>query len=68
MAGRATFIGNLDPSGLLALGTPQEIEARTRELLDTFAESPRFVLNAGCAIPPSTPPANLRAMIRAARA
>jgi uroporphyrinogen decarboxylase len=28
---------------------------------------PRFVLNAGCAIPAETPPANLRAMIAAAR-
>ncbi|HEX9187904.1 MAG TPA: uroporphyrinogen decarboxylase family protein [Vicinamibacteria bacterium] len=68
MRDRATFVGNLDPSGLLALGTPAEVEAKTRDLLETFADSPRFVLNAGCAIPPSTPPENLRAMIRAARA
>jgi uroporphyrinogen decarboxylase len=68
MRDRATFVGNLDPSGVLALGTPAEVEAKTREILDTFADSPRFVLNAGCAIPPSTPSENLRAMIRAARA
>ncbi|MFN8091755.1 MAG: uroporphyrinogen decarboxylase family protein [Vicinamibacteria bacterium] len=65
---RATFIGNLDPSGVLALGTPDLVEKKTRELLDVFADSPRFILNAGCAIPPTTPPENLRAMIRAARA
>jgi uroporphyrinogen decarboxylase len=68
MKDRATFIGNLDPSGVLALGTPELVEARTRELLDLFADTPRFILNAGCAIPASSPPANLRAMIRAARA
>jgi MtaA/CmuA family methyltransferase len=68
MKERATFIGNLDPSGVLALGTPELVEARTRELLGVFADTPRFVLNAGCAIPATTPPANLRAMIRAARA
>ena len=28
---------------------------------------PRFVLNAGCAIPPTTPPENLRALIEAGR-
>jgi len=65
---RATFIGNLDPSGVLALGTPKLVEGKTRELLAVFADSPRFILNAGCAIPPTTPPENLRAMIRAARA
>jgi len=67
LKGRATFIGNLDPSGVLALGTPALVEQKTRELLGVFADSPRFILNAGCAIPPSTPAANLHALIRAAR-
>ena len=68
MRGRAAFIGNIDPSSVLALGTPALVEARTRELLEIFADVPGFVLNAGCAIPAETPPANLRAMIAAARA
>ena len=63
----ATFIGNLDPSGVLALGTPELVAAKTRELVALFAETPRFILNAGCAIPATTPAENLRAMIRAAR-
>jgi uroporphyrinogen decarboxylase len=67
MSGRATFIGDLDPSGVLALGTPELVEAKTRALLEVFADSPRFILNAGCAIPATTPPENLRAMILAAR-
>jgi MtaA/CmuA family methyltransferase len=65
--GRSTFIGNLDPSGVLALGTPALVGEKTRELLEVFAGVPRFILNAGCAIPPGTPPENLAAMIRAAR-
>jgi uroporphyrinogen decarboxylase len=64
---RAVFCGNLDPSGVLALGTPERVASRTRELLSVFADNPRFILNAGCAIPPATPPANLRAMLQAAR-
>ncbi|HSD25650.1 MAG TPA: uroporphyrinogen decarboxylase family protein [Vicinamibacteria bacterium] len=68
MKDRAAFIGNLDPSGVLALGTPALVEEKTRELLAVFADTPRFILNAGCAIPATTPPENLRAMIRAARA
>ena len=67
MKDRAVFVGNLDPSGVLALGTPALIEEKTRELLTVFADDPRFVLNAGCAIPPMTPPENLRAMIHTAR-
>jgi MtaA/CmuA family methyltransferase len=65
--GRAVFCGNIDPSGVLALGTPQLVADKTRELLAVFADNPRFILNAGCAIPPATPPANLRAMLQAAR-
>jgi uroporphyrinogen decarboxylase len=67
MRDRAVFIGNVDPSGVLALGTPELVEAKTRELVALFAGTPRFILNAGCAIPPTTPPENLRAMIEAAR-
>lgn len=67
MKGRAAFIGNIDPSSVLALGTPALVETRTRELLQVFADTPGFILNAGCAIPAETPPANLRAMIAAAR-
>jgi uroporphyrinogen decarboxylase len=67
MKDRAVFIGNIDPSGVLALGTPELVGAKTRELLAVFADTPRFILNAGCAIPATTPPENLREMIRAAR-
>ncbi len=68
LRGRTTFIGNLDPSGVLALGTPALVEEKTRALLDVFRGNPRFILNAGCAIPATTPAENLRAMIRVARA
>jgi len=67
MKGRAVFIGNIDPSGVLALGTPELVAAKTREILAVFADTPRFILNAGCAIPAETPPANIKAMLAAAR-
>jgi MtaA/CmuA family methyltransferase len=67
MKDRAVFIGNIDPSGVLALGSPALVEQKTRELLTVFTDTPRFILNAGCAIPPITPPENLRAMISTAR-
>ncbi|MBN1557273.1 MAG: uroporphyrinogen decarboxylase family protein [Lentisphaerae bacterium] len=64
---RICFIGNLDPSGVLARGSVAEVERKTRELLTVFRDTPRFILNAGCAMPPDTPPENVRAMIRTAR-
>jgi uroporphyrinogen decarboxylase len=67
LRGQTVFVGNIDPSGVLAFGTPSIVEQKTRELLKVFADTPRFVLNAGCAIPPTTSPENLKAMIRTAR-
>jgi MtaA/CmuA family methyltransferase len=67
MRGRCVFIGNLDPSGVLALGSETLVLQKTRELLDCFRDNPRLILNAGCAIPPTTPSANIRAMVRAVR-
>ena len=64
---RVTFVGNIDPSGVLALGTPAEVRERTLALRTVFAGTPRFILNAGCAIPATTPAENLRAMISASR-
>ncbi|HEU0142689.1 MAG TPA: uroporphyrinogen decarboxylase family protein [Bryobacteraceae bacterium] len=61
------FIGNLDPSGVLANGTAALVEEKTRELLRVFSDTPRFILNAGCAIPADTPPDNIKAMIQTAR-
>jgi len=67
LEGRATFIGNIDPNGVLALGSPQLVETRTRQLLECFTGNPRLILNAGCAIPSTAPPENIRSMIRTAR-
>lgn len=61
------FIGNIDPSAVLARGTPDEVARTTGALVRLFSNTPRFVLNAGCAIPPTTPSENLHTMIRTAR-
>ncbi len=63
----ATFIGNIDPSGVIALGSTDDVRKKTLELLEIYKNSNRFILNAGCAIPPTTPSANLKAMIETAR-
>lgn len=66
LMGRATLIGNIDPTGVMALGTPALVEEKCRTLMAIFTDTPRLILNAGCALPATTPPANLRALIQAA--
>ncbi len=57
------FIGNLDPSGVLNYGSPELVKQKTLELLEIYRDSPRLMINAGCAIPPDTPSENIRAMV-----
>ena len=64
---KATLIGNIDPSGILALGTPGDVRKKTQELLELYSGSDRFILNSGCALPPTTPSANIKALIEVAR-
>ena len=64
---KATLIGNIDPSGILALGTPDDVRSKTQELLELYSGSDRFILNSGCALPPSTPSVNIKTLIDVAR-
>jgi uroporphyrinogen decarboxylase len=61
------FIGNIDPSGVLAMGNTELVRRKTLELLDAYRNSNRFILNAGCAIPAETPPENLETMMKTSR-
>lgn len=61
------LVGTIDPSGVLALGTPEDVREKTLELLSLYRNSNRLILNAGCAIPPTTPSVNIMTMIETAR-
>ncbi len=67
LAERITFVGNINPAGVLAHGDVGTVRRATEELLAVYGSSPRFILNAGCAITADTPSENLRTMVRAAR-
>jgi MtaA/CmuA family methyltransferase len=60
---KITIIGTLDPSAVIANGTVQDVELRTLELLQAFKDTPRFIMNAGCAIPPNTPHENIKKIV-----
>jgi uroporphyrinogen decarboxylase len=64
---RHVLFGNIDPSGVLAQGTVEQVREATRQLISVWKPGGRFILNAGCAIPPTTPPENVRAMIETAK-
>jgi uroporphyrinogen decarboxylase len=60
---RTVFLGNIDPSGVLALGDRNLVRNKTIELLDIYKDSPRLIVNAGCALPPITPEENIFQLI-----
>lgn len=60
------FRGNISPS-LLAMGTPEEVAAQTRALLEATADYPGFLLSSGCEINLNVPRENLEAMVQTAK-
>lgn len=65
--GRTTVLGPVDPSGVLALGSPADVEDASREAIEILGEGGGLILGPGCALPPKTPLENVHALIEAAR-
>ena len=65
-----TIWGNLDPVGVLAQGTPADVEHAARRTIHVMrsAGHRRFVLSSGCTLAVGTPAANLEALQRVALA
>ena len=61
-------MGNVDPAGVLRMGSPDEVREATTDLLRTCASYPNFLLSSGCDIPPMTPWDNIRAFFDASDA
>jgi MtaA/CmuA family methyltransferase len=62
------LFGNIDPSAVIACGSPETVREATRQLISVWKPGGNFILNAGCAIPPATPPENIFALIETAHA
>ncbi len=65
MPGDVVVMGNVDPAGVLRMGTPESVREATLGLLNECAEYKNFVLSSGCDIPPMTPWENLDAFFAA---
>jgi len=61
----ALVMGNLDPSGLFRMGTPETMKSATLTLLDKMKAFPNFILSSGCDTPPHSPFANIDAFYEA---
>ncbi|RPI28204.1 MAG: hypothetical protein EHM70_16970 [Chloroflexota bacterium] len=65
--GKTTLLGPVDPSGVMALGTPAQVEQACLEAIRNLAPGGGFILGPGCALPASTPDENILAMIETAK-
>lgn len=67
MSDKCTLSGTIDPSGIITYGTLSEVENKTIELLDIYKDSPRLIINAGCAIPRNAPHENVKRFVETTR-
>ncbi|MCS7337297.1 MAG: uroporphyrinogen decarboxylase family protein [Verrucomicrobiae bacterium] len=63
--GSVVLCGNLDPASVFVQGTPAEVEAKVKQLLEATRAWRNFVISSGCDVPAATPLANLDAFYRA---
>jgi uroporphyrinogen decarboxylase len=63
--GKATLLGPIDPSEVMANGTPELVIQKCNEALENLSAGGGFILGPGCALPPNTPDENIDAMIEA---
>lgn len=60
-------MGNIDPAGVFKIGNPDDVELKTRELLDTTSGYRNYIISSGCDIPPGSPLANIDAFFGAVK-
>ena len=65
--GKATLLGPIDPSEVMAMGTPELVAEKCKEALENLSPGGGFILGPGCALPPDTPYENIDAMIDTAK-
>lgn len=58
-------MGNLDPSNIFCLGTPELVEAETKAMMEKCAKYPNYAPSSGCDIPPAAPMRNVEAFYKA---
>ena len=67
LGGKCCFTGNLDPIEVLMRGTPQQVAAETRRVIENGYPGGGYLFNTGEMNPRDVPVENMRAMVRAVR-
>ncbi len=62
-----TLLGNLPPRDVLAGGTPADVTAGVKAMLDSLSDKRWLILSAGGGMSPGTPTENIEAFIEASR-
>lgn len=58
-------MGNVDPAGVLRMGTPETVRGATLEIMEKCSSHKNFVISSGCDVPPLTPWKNIDAFFAA---
>ena len=58
-------MGNVDPAGVIRMGTPEKVKAETLRIMNDCCGYDNFVISSGCDIPPMTPWENINAFFAA---
>lgn len=59
------LMGNIDPSSPLVIGTPSDVDAAVKRLIEA-TKGKRHIISSGCAMGRNTPPENFKVFIEAA--
>ncbi|MDF1559668.1 MAG: uroporphyrinogen decarboxylase family protein [Bacteroidales bacterium] len=62
-----TLLGNLPPRDVLALGTPADVEAGVREMMNPVSDTRRVIWSCGGGMPPDASTENIRTFIKTVR-
>lgn len=65
---RVALLGNVRPTAVMYLGTPDDVRLNARHCLARAWDTPKgYLLGLGCGLPIDTPPENIHALVAAAR-
>lgn len=64
---RVCLLGNLNPTGYLLQGKPEDVVREARETIEMAASGGGFILSSGCEIPLNAPIKNVKAMVEASK-
>lgn len=62
------LIGNINPTGAILHGKPEQVCREVQELLESMAPFENFILSTGCDLPQETPIENIEAFMETGRA